>query len=80
MVPLQVRVDLEAMAMKSTPHSLKTRASPSDCCHIQDASWESLTPCAEMHSVYSTAPADSTRHMCIYSLSPHKQDVTQGQF
>ena len=66
MLPLQVRIDLEAMAMKGILHILQsfgiTRASPSDCSVLypghqfvgRGGSYSS----AEMQSVYSTAPAD----------------------
>ena len=58
------RVDLEVMALKgcaALPKVLALLLEPHHQiikCHIHDTHWESLTPSAEIQSVYSAAPVD----------------------
>ena len=62
-LPLRVRVDLGAMAMKAYSTFPKAPAllelhSQIGLCHIQDTRWWGSYPSAEMHSVYSIAIGD----------------------
>ena len=71
-VPLQVRVDIIAIAMKGYSTFL---ISPKlklyhqmVLCHIQDARWVASYPSAEMLSVHSITPADRKINIYIYNI------------
>ena len=73
MLPLQVRVNLAAMAIKRYSAFPKASALPEPqhqiaYCHIKDTRWGVSYPSAEVQSVYSTALADSAIIYAIYSF------------